>query len=514
MSHINKQKVAQNSLILYVRVLISMLITLWTTRIVLKALGVEDYGIYNVVAGFVLMFSVVSSSLSASISRYITFELGHGDTTKLKQIFKTSVCIQIAIALIVLVIAETIGLWFLNYKLNIPHNALMAANWVYQLSVLSFLIDILSVPYNALIIAHERMKVFAYIGILTSLAKLGASFSLLIFEMSNRLVIYAILLLMISLTVRVFYGYYCKSNFEESKGGIKYQKQQFKEIFSFAGWNFIGSTAGILKEQGINILLNIFFGPVVNASRAIAVQVSSAATMLANNFMVALNPQITKSYAGGECAESLRLVFLGSRMGFYLMLLISLPILMETEFILNLWLGEVPAYSVVFVRFIVINSLIDILSMTLMTIMLATGRIRNYQLIVGGCNLMVLPFAYIILKLGFEPQSAIIITIIMGIVALGCRVILLRKMVALSIREFFKSVIINIALVSSASFIISYCILFFTSNIYGFGQFLIVSVGCLVATLISVYLLGLTKEERATSATYINNFYHKLVQQQ
>lgn len=513
MSQINKQQVAKNSIILYVRVLVSMLITLWTTRIVIRALGVEDYGIYNVIAGFVVMFSVISSSLSAAISRYITYELGHGDILKLKQIFSASIYIQISIAIIVLLLGETLGLWFLNFKLNIPQHAIISANWVYQLSLFSFLIDIVSVPYNALIIAHEKMKVFAYIGVLTSMAKFGAAYALLFIESPHRLVMYAVLLLVISLTIRFFYGYYCSSNFEEAKLSIKYERYQFKEIFSFAGWNFIGSTAGILKEQGVNILLNVFFGPIVNASRAIAVQVSGAATTFANNFMVALNPQITKSYAAGEENASLRLVFLGSRMGFYLMFFISLPIFIETEYILKIWLNDVPEYSVIFVRLILINSLIEVLSSTLMTIMLATGKIRNYQLIVGGCNLLVLPFVYVILKLGFEPQYAIVVSVIMAVIALYCRLIVLRQMVAISIRNFMTSVIWRIILVVLPSYFFTYYIYAMTDSVSGLCQFGIVCICCIIITFFSILLLGMTNNERHIVMKYFHRITNKLVKQ-
>lgn len=510
MSHVDKHRVARNSIILYVRVLVSMLIILWTTRIVIKALGVEDYGIYNVVAGFVVMFSVISSSLSAAISRYITYELGHGDALKLKQIFSASIYIQIFIAVIVLFLGETLGIWFLNLKMNIPPNSIVAANWVYQLSLLSFLIDIISVPYNALIIAHERMKVFAYVGIFTSIAKFGAAYSLLLFCSPLRLIMYAVFLLVISISIRLFYGYYCSSKFDEARLSIQFERGQFKDIFSFAGWNFIGSTAGILKEQGVNILLNIFFGPIVNASRAIAVQVSGAATTFANNFMVALNPQITKSYAAGEDSASLGLVFLGSRMGFYLMFYIALPILLETDYILNVWLNNVPEYSIIFVRLILINSLIEVLSTTLMTIMLATGKIRNYQLIVGGCNLLVLPFAYIILKIGFEPQYAIIVSIFMSIVALFCRLFVLRQMINISIKDFLTSVILRILLVATTSYFIAHYIQSMANSLSALYQFSIVCVSCVIITSLSVILLGITDNERNMIIKYFLRIINRL----
>lgn len=494
MSQINAHRVAKNSIFLYIRMLLSMVLSLWSTRIILKALGIEDFGIYNVVGGIVVMLSVVSGSLSASISRYITYELGHGDTKKLKSVFKTSLIIQILIGACVFILAETVGLWFLNAKMNIPANQLTAANWVYQFSVAAFIVDLISVPYNAAIIAYERMKVFAYVGVLTSIAKLGVAFALLLF-ISGRLIIYAGLIFAISVIVRIFYGFYCAREFPEIQGASKIDKNLFKEIFAFASWNFIGSTAGILRDQGLNIVLNLFFGPIVNAARGIAMQVSAAATTFANNFMIALNPQITKSYASADIADSIKLAFTGSRLGYFLMYIIALPIIIETPFILKLWLGNVPEYSVIFVRLILINSLIDVLSNTLMTLMLATGNIRNYQLVVGGCNLLILPIAYFVLFIGYDAASALWVSIVISCVALILRLYLLSTMTQLSIMDFIKNVGLRVMLTSAFAFVLP--------GLYISAHQSVTITDCINTCLISIgscilfiYLVGLNQYER------------------
>lgn len=494
MSVIDKRRVAKNSLVLYLRVIVSMIISLWSTRIVLKALGIEDFGIFNVVGGIVVMFSVVSSSLSAAISRFITYELGHGDSQKLRLIFKTAIWIQGVISLIIVVLAETVGLWFLNKEMNIPASQMTAANWVYQFSIVAFVLDLISVPYNALLIAHERMKVFAYVGIFASVAKLIAAWSLLLVN-DGRLVMYAAMVMAISLVTRLFYGVYCNRSFSETHGAKGFQRGMFKEIFSFAGWNFIGATAGIFRDQGVNILLNIFFGATVNAARGIAIQVSSAATTFSNNFMTALNPQITKSYASGDVKGAMGLVFTGARMGYFLMLIISMPIIMQAPYILKLWLGEVPEYSVVFVRLVMLVSLIDVVSIPLMTVMLAHGNIRNYQLVVGGCNLLILPLAYVVLWMGFPPQSAIVVTVVMSAVALGLRLLLLHSMVGLSPVGFIKDVVLSVVATSVIALFVPVA---FQYMIYQQSLFKCLTV-CSVSVLSSmatIYLVGMRQNER------------------
>ena len=304
----NNKRIAKNTLLLYVRTLFVMLVTLYTSRVVLNTLGVSDYGIYNVVGGVVAMFSVISVSLSSSISRFITYELGHGDFDKLKRIFSTSINIQVGISLVILVLAEVFGVWFLNTKMNIPAERMTAANWVLQCSLLSFIIGLISVPYNACIIAHERMSAFAYISILEVVLKLAVVYMLLV-SPYDKLATYAVLLVVVALIVRLTYGQYCKRHFEESRYRFVHDKSLIKEMTGFAGWSFFGNGAYMLNTQGVDMLINIFFGVTFNAARGVATQVQNAVMQFVNNFTVAVNPQITKSYASGEREYMYKLVF-------------------------------------------------------------------------------------------------------------------------------------------------------------------------------------------------------------
>ena len=308
--------------------LFMMAVSLYTSRVILHTLGVEDFGIYNVVGGVVAMFSAISGSLSAAISRFITYELGKGDKGKLVRIFSSSVTIQIGLGLIILVLAELVGVWFLNEKMNIPDGRMYAANWVFQLSILTFIINLVSVPYNAAIIAHEKMSAFAYISILEVLAKLVIVY-LLIISPIDKLIFYAVLMTTVALMIRFVYGYYCKRHFEECTYHFIFDKELLKKMFGFAGWNFIGAASAVLRDQGGNIVINLFCGPAVNAARGIAYQVNTAINGFVGNFMMALNPQITKSYASGDKDYMMTLIYQGARLSFYILLLLSLPSMSE-----------------------------------------------------------------------------------------------------------------------------------------------------------------------------------------
>ena len=311
----NNKRIAKNTLLLYFRMLLTMVVSLYTSRVVLGALGVEDYGIYNVVGGVVAMFSMLSGSLSAAISRFITFELGTGNKEKLKRVFSSSVTIQMGLSAIILVLAETVGLWFLNNKMVIPESRMYAANWVFQLSLLTFVINLISIPYNAAIIAHERMSAFAYISIFEAVSKLVVAYCIVISPI-DRLILYAIMLTTIAVIIRLIYGSYCKRKFEECTFHFIYDHDLLKQMFGFAGWNFIGASSALLRDQGGNIVINLFCGPAVNAARGIAVQVNTAIHSFVTNFMTALNPQITKSYAGADQKYLMTLLFQGARLSF------------------------------------------------------------------------------------------------------------------------------------------------------------------------------------------------------
>ena len=492
----DNKRIAKNTLMLYGRMLFSMAVSLYTSRLVLNTLGVEDYGIYNVVGGFVAMFSLISGSLSSSVSRFITFELGKGDIDKLKQIFSTSILIHLALALIVFVLAETVGIWFLYNKMTIPTERLTAAMWVFQASVLNFAFSLWSVPYNATIIAHEHMKAFAWIGIfdvvMRLLIVLFIAFSPWVFD---RLIVYAILLTTLALAMRVIYARYCHRHFEESHWSFRFDKTCWREISSFAGWNFIGCTAGLLKDQGVNILLNLFFGPVLNAARGIATTVNGAICGFVNNFMVALNPQITKSYASGDYPFLFSLIERGARFSFYIILFLALPILIETDFVLALWLKQYPDHTVKFVRLVILLSMCEIISNPLITLQLATGDIRNYQIAVGGVLMLNFPLSYLCLHVGMPPESTLVVAILVSLCCFILRLTFLRYMVpGFSARGYLYRVFIKVILVGSCATIIPYIV--HQHFEYGWERVLIVGLVSLVSSSIAILYIGCTQSER------------------
>lgn len=480
---------------LYVRMLFGMLVSLYTSRVVLQALGVEDYGIYNVVGGVVAMFSMISNSLSSSVSRFLTFELGKGNLEGLKRVFSTSLSIHVALVLVIVLLSETLGLWFLNTHMTIPENRLYAANWVFQASVLTFVINLLSVPFSASIVSHERMSAFAYIGILDIMLRLlivlfiaysGWNF--------DRLIIYSLLLVGVVCIMQAIYWNYCTRNFEECKFGLSFDVNYWKEMSSFAGWNFIGCTAGLLKDQGVNILLNLFIGPIINAARGIANTVNNVLASFSGNFMTALNPQITKSYAAGDYDYMFSLVERGSRFSYYILLLLALPMLFETEFVLTLWLKHYPEHTVNFVRLILIVSMCDILSNTLINLQVATGKIRNYQLVVGGMLLMNFPLSYFCLKMGLSPESTLIVALIVAVCCLFLRLFFLRKMVGLSMKRYLCKVCGNVLLVTLVATIIPALLFFRMSD--GWVRFLIICIISILITITSIYWIGCNANER------------------
>lgn len=491
----NTKRIAKNTLMLYGRMLFSMLVSLYTSRVVLQALGVEDYGIYNVVGGMVAMFSLISNSLSSSVSRFLTFELGKGNLEGLKRVFSTSLSIHVALALVIVVFAETLGLWFLNTHMTIPTNRLYAANWVFQASVFTFVINLLSVPFSASIVSHERMSAFAYIGILDVILRLlivlFITYSGLEFD---RLIVYALLLVGVVCIMQAIYWHYCTRNFEECRFKLSFDVSYWKEMSSFAGWNFIGCTAGLLKDQGVNILLNLFMGPVVNAARGIANTVNNVMTSFANNFMTALTPQITKSYASGDYKYMFSLVERGSRFSYYILLLFALPMLFEADFVLALWLGDYPEHTVNFVRLILLVTMCDILSNTLINLQNATGKIRNYQLVVGGMLLMNFPLSHIFLKMGFQPESTIMIALIVAVACMFLRLLFLRKTVGLSVRRYLHKVCGNVLSVTLIAAVIP--TLLFLQMPDGLVRFLLMCVLTTLCSTLTIYFIGCSRNER------------------
>lgn len=503
----NNKRIAKNTLLLYFRMLFMMAVSLYTSRVVLNALGVEDFGIYNVVGGIVAMFSMLSGSLSAAITRFITYELGTGNKKNLKKIFSSSVTIQIGLAVLIALLAEAVGVWFLNVKMNIPETRMVASNWVFQFSILTFAINLISVPYNASIIAHERMSAFAYISILEAIGKLAIAFLIVISPM-DKLIFYAILMCAVALIVRFAYGAYCKKHFEECTYHFIFDKDLLKRMFGFAGWNFIGATSSVLRDQGGNIVINLFCGPIVNAARGIAFQVNNAISGFVTNFMTALNPQITKSYAAGDRDYMMTLIYQGARLSFYMLLLLSLPVLVNTHYILSLWLKIVPDHAVLFVQLVLIFAMSESISNPLITAMLATGKIRNYQLIVGGLQMMNLPVSYLLLRMGMFPEVVIVVAIAISQCCLAARLILLRGMIGLSIRKYIKKVYINVSFVTVISAIIPFLL---TNRLEeSFFNFVLLSIVALICTGITIFYIGCNKSEQRFMFNKFREFKNKL----
>ena len=502
MDNSGNKRIAKNTAILYVRLIFTMLIGLYTSRLILKNLGVNDFGIYNVVGGVVSMFAVVSSSLSAAISRFLTFKLGQNDINGLRLAFSTSVFIQFLLCLIIVILAEPIGLWFMHNKMTIPLGRIPAAEWVFHFSLATFCLDLINVPYRSLIIAHERMDVYSYLSIFEVAAKLLVVVVLVVAPI-DRLVFYSLLLVLVSLVSRIVYGVYCSRSFKECNINFVFDKTFFRQMFSFAGWNFIGAIASVLRDAGGNVVINLFYPPAVNAARGISIQVRSAVCSFSSNFITAINPPITKSFAKGATDYTFSLVFSGAKWSFYLLYMLALPVLINTHYILSIWLGIVPEYTVVFVRLILLLSLVDIISETLITLMLATGNIRNYQIVVGGLVLLNLPLSYMFLKLGFEPQVVFIVSILIGMICIVVRVGMLKLMVELPVKRFLKEVLMKIIIVSFISFSVPFIISFYIEESFGF--FVLSCLVCLLSTILGVGLLGMTNNEKEILKSVVRN---------
>lgn len=506
----NNKRIAKNTAILYVRMIVMMVISFYTSRVMLNALGVDDYGINNVVGGLVAMFSLISSSLSSSVSRFITFGLGKGDIQHLKRTFSTAINIHIILAIIVVIAIETIGVWFLNNKMNIEANRLNAANWVLHCSTITFAIGLLSVPYNAAIIAHEKMSAFAYMTIFDAVSKLAIVLGIKYYN-GDKLILFAILNIIPIAISQIIYWLYCKRYFAECCYQLIWDKKQFKDISGFAIWNFIGCTAGTMKDQGVNIVINLFTNPAVNAARGIAMQVNSIISRFIQSFTTALNPQIIKDYANGNLERMHKLVFTGTRFSYFLFMLLSIPIFFEIESILYIWLGQVPEHTILFTRLVLILTLCEIISQMLITAQAATGKIRNYQIVVGGILLMNFPVSYLMLYLGFAPEITLVVAIVISQICLAARLWFLRTMVQLPVMKFLKSVYLRAIIVTLLSAIAPYiCYWLIEPSTTRF--FTVCSVSIITSAL-CIFYIGCNKEERKTILKSISKIKKKILHQ-
>jgi O-antigen/teichoic acid export membrane protein len=501
----NNKRIAKNTLLLYFRMMLTMIVSLYTVRVVLGTLGIVDYGLYNVVGGVVYMFSFLSGTMAAATQRFFAYELGRKNYDQLKKTFNMTITIYVIIAVVILILAETVGLWFLNTQMTIPANRMEAARWIYQFSILTFMMTMFTIPYNAAIIAHERMNIYAYISIIEVSLKLVIVYFLVIFSF-DKLKLYAVLIFGVTTIITFIYRAYCKRKFIECRFTFYWNTPLFIEIVNYSGWNLFGALAYVFNNQGVNILLNIFFGPVVNAARAISFQINNAINQFVQNFMTATRPQIIKYYAAGEKQQMLNLVFQSSKLSFLLLFILSMPILIETNFILSIWIKTVPEYVVLFTRLIIISALIDSLSYPLMTAAQATGKIKKYQTYVGGVMIINLPVSYFFLKLGSPPQTIFYLAIITSIICLLLRLGFLKNMVKLPVMQFISNVIIPLSLSTVVAYILPYFLLKILDE--GIMRFLITGITGLITSAISIYTIALTKNEK----TYIENQKVKIIQ--
>lgn len=503
------KKIAKNTLLLYLRTFLIMIVSLYTSRVVLNVLGVSDYGVYTVVGGIVTMFAVISGALTTAISRYLTYALGKKDSNLLKRTFSTSVTVQIAIAGIVFLLCEIFGVYFLNAKLDIPEGRLYAANWVLQCSLIAFVISLLSVPYNATIISHEKMNVFAYVSILETLLKLGIVYCLL-FSPFDKLITYAFLYTVVILLIRIIYGIYCGRAFEECRGKREFDKPIFKEMLSFAGWNFFSNAVYVFNTQGINIIINLYYGVLLNAARGVATQVESTVMQFVNNFTTAINPQITKNYASGDYNRVHYLVEEGAKFSFFLLFLVCLPIMIETETILGLWLKEVPDYAVSFTRLTCMVSLAGAIGNSGYTACLAAGQIKKYTIVVSILMSSVFLLTWIAYSVGGAAEYAYYVYFIMNINLLFVRLYFLKTMIGLKPMAFVKNVLVRVIAVSFVSLLMPYVITQYCEA--SILRLIINTIVCLFSACISILFVGLNDKERVSILKFIKiKIYGKLL---
>lgn len=482
-----------------------MIVSLFTARVILNTLGVVDYGLNNVVAGVITLFAFLNNALATSTSRFLTFELGKKNGGQTRKIFSTSFNIHFCMAVIVVVFCETAGLWIVNNFLAIPADRLYACNVIYQFVIISAFLSITQAPLTALIISHERMKVYAYLGVSDAILRLCVAY-LITISPFDKLITLGTLQLFIAVGMYIFYHLYCKYNFSEYIIAISRDKKIYGEMIGYSLWSLLGSSAIMLKNQGVSILINIFFGPIVNATNAIAYQVNQALTNFSNNFTTALKPQIIKSYASDEHERMKTLIFTGGKFSFFLLMLLSIPILLETNTILRLWLGQVPEYSVSFTRLIIILSMIECFAYTISTGIQATGNIRNYLLFVSGVHLLNFPLTFLFFKFGSEPSAALTISIILSAITIFIRLFFIRKFLKIDILEYSRDVLLICFVVFILSILPPWG-LYVKLDDSILKLFLIIMTST-ISSIIFIYQIGLKNEEKRFIISTIKKKIH------
>lgn len=498
----SNQRIAKNTIFLYIRMFVTMVTSLFTSRIVLNILGETDYGIYNIVGGVVVLFSFLDSALLSATQRYLNFSLGEGNLSYAHKVFCMSMNSYIILSLIAFLFGETIGLWFINSQLNIPDIRKYAANWVYQFTLITLCVNLIRVPYNASIIAHEKMNVYAYISFLEVFFKLIVVY-LLYITTFDKLIIYSFLYFLVPLITTWIYKLYCNKYFAITHFKILWDKKLFKQLFSFSGWSLFGSIANLSASQGLNILVNIFHGVTVNAALGIANQVSSAVTRFVSNFQVAFNPQIVKNYASKQYEQLYNLIFRSSKISYFLLLIIALPLLINIDLILSIWLTKVPEYSGIFSQLILVFSLMEALTAPLWMFVQATGKIKTYQILVASLIFLNFPLIYIVLKIGLPVYYAWIIRICVNILVIAARCIYIKIEYGFPIKKYCNRVLLPVGIVTAIVVPLSFI---FYALIPGYWlRFYLSAIFSICVTIVCVTLIGLTKEERTSLYNLLKN---------
>lgn len=503
---INKKRIAKNTVLLYGRMLFNMVVAFYTSRILLDNLGVDDYGVYNVVGGVVALFSFLNGSLGGATSRFITFDLGKGNLDDLSKTFSAAFLCHLMIGAIVVLLAETIGFYLLTHKMILPDESRMAALWVFHLSVASAFLTMTQVPYNASIIAHERMNAFAYIGIMDTLLKLGIVLVLEYFFDANRLFFYGLFIFIETIVVTISYRLYCRSNFAECKLRFSYDSVRTKRLFSYAGWDFIGCFSTVAQGQGLNVLLNMFFGPAVNAARALSVQVNGAVGQFSNNFMMALRPQIIKAYANNQIKEMLDLVYPSAKYGFIMSLFIVMPLIMETQYVLELWLKDVPDFAVPFCQILLLVSLINVWRNPFIASLHATGNIKLANVLCGTILVSTLPISYVALKMGAGPISVFWITLFITGFVLLVDLINLKRFLPISLSRHLKQVVLPCVSVS----VVVALTLFFIQNLMSesFMRLVLITVTSSIELCLISYVFVVDRETKKKINQRVRKIIH------
>lgn len=485
-----------------------LLVSLYTSRVILKVLGVNDFGIYNVVCGFVSMFGFLNISMSNGTQRFFNYELGKTGIAGANKVYIASCKIQFILALFVIIVSETGGLWFLQNKMIIPDDRIYAASWIFQMAIISFTLTVMQVPFTAAVLAHEKMSLYSIVSIIDVCLRLGIVF-MIKRHSGDKLIFYGILVTAVSIIAFLIYFIYCKVKFEEIKYRRIKNRNLFFEMLSFSGWNTVGSFAVVMREQGLNITLNLFFGPVVNAARGIAYQVATAVQRLIENINTAVRPQLIQSYAKDDTIRTNRLVFSTSKITLYFLYLISLPLLLEINYVLNLWLGAIfPEHTESFICIIILTSFICNLSTSLSSLVHATGKMKKYQLITSSIELLIIPLAYIAFKAGLNPESGFIISLSMMIISQIASLLIVRTLVEFSIMEYHKKVIspfLKVVIMTVGFPMIPHFLM-----AESFLRLVAVCVTGTIAICVSIYLTGLELREKELVDNIVSNMIYRL----